>query len=199
MTASGPTFYDKIIATIGAILGATAVSIWNIAVGRIRHRALKHPRIEKTQTLDIEVNVRLNGARELLGAQRVYFAKYHNGDHYIDGSEIIKISRSHERVRPGTSYQADQFQGRLVSTIVEEVALVIEAGPSWRLVSDVPEGRFRWICEQGGVVAVARCKVVVYNRIIGYVGADFDTPLKPEAIDALCSVAHEIAGLLNSR
>lgn len=193
------SLYEKIIAAVGGVLAMACMWLMNLATARFRRRALKHTRIEKSQGLDIEINVRLDRAMNALGAQRVYLAKYHNGDHYIDGSEIIKISRSHERVRPGVSYQADQFQGRLVSTIVEEVDLVIEAGPSWKKVEDIPEGRFRWLCEQGGVAAIARCKVIVYDRIIGYVGADFGNALKPANIDALCGIAHEIAGLLNSR
>jgi len=162
----------------------------------IRKRQIPQKPIDATHKDDVEITLILESARLRLNAQRVYLSQFHNGDHYLSDSDILRKSRTHERARPGCSYQAEAFRGVLISTLAEEMALVLAEGPSYTLVKDLPESKYRWLCEQGGAVAVARCAVRKGKKIVGFLGADFDTDVKPPDIESLCRDAYQIGNLL---
>lgn len=190
-------------ALVSAGIGA-ATYVITAATGWLQQKTQKDPRphvpLQVGHRGDIEIHVVLDRLRYELDAQRVYLSKYHNGDRYIDGSDIIRKSRTHERVRPGVSYQTEDYRGVLVSSLAEETMLVIEEGPTFTWVRNISESKFRWLCEVGGVVAVARCAVLSKDgSITGFVGVDFDGDIKekPANIERLCEAAHQIAVILN--
>ena len=151
------------------------------------------------QTRDSKINLALIRLRDRWNCQRVYFAKFHNGEHYVDGSEILKYTRSNEATREGVTEERNHLREVLTSWVPEETALVREDGPSFTLISALPQNcHFRWVLKSSGVKAIARCKVVDRRaNIVGFVGADFDTEETcPTDIHALCDLANDISQLL---
>ena len=190
---------------------------------RIRDAAGKHRPIEAVHHDDLEISVILDRAMSRLGAKRVYLSQYHNGDYYDSGSAIQRVSRTHERVRPGVAYQQEQVRGILTSSLPEETTLILKDGPSWTPVNALKESKFRWLCDGGGTVSVARCAVrgatVVFacptadvanfnvdnislltggTCVIPRSRADFDGDAEPPGLASLCDDARRIGQILAS-
>jgi hypothetical protein len=148
--------------------------------------------VEQAAWNDLRITEQLAHLRDRVDAQRAYLSRFHNGDHFNDDSELLKKTRTHEVVRDGVAYQSEHFRGMLCST------MVIESGPSWTMVNDLPKGKFKWLCMIGGVDSVARCAIRKGGKIVGFVGLDFDhaTESPPENIEALCEFAVRIEQFL---
>lgn len=158
----------------------------------------RHMPIITGHRADIEISLILDRLLyELPGAIRVYLTQYHNGDHFHTELEVMRKSRTHERVKPGIAFQSDMFQGVLVSTMPEETKVVLAAGPGFTAVTDMRGSRFAWLCEQGGVKAIARAAIRNKNNmVVGFVGADFDMDKSPANINDLASAAYRIGQIL---
>lgn len=137
--------------------------------------------------------------RELLSktaAIRTYLRKIHNGDHYVDGSPLLKYSTVAEVARPGTSYEGERFKNVLTSTVNEEMDLVRTEGPSFFIVSKLPPCQFRWLCERTGVMSGCRCAVWRGKELVGFIGLDFNTETPLIIPDIACGYAKWIAETL---
>jgi hypothetical protein len=129
-----------------------------------------------------------------VGASGCYFTKYHNGDHFVDDSDILKKSRVAEVRRERRSpYQLERFKNLLVSAYSEESDLVQEPGPSFFVTEAMPLCPFKQLLEDMRVIAGARCAVWRKGLIIGFVGADFDSTEPPENINEMVKYADWIA------
>lgn len=199
--ATDPTFWQQMGETVRPAL--IIVTTWAVAWITNKYQARKvrkpHPLLEAMHGQDRQINFALEKVRERLGAQRVYLAKLFNGDYYTDNSEILKQNRTHEVVRPGSTYESGKFTGLLVTRVPEEMKLVTEEGSSYRKASEMARGYFRTLCEQGGVRAVARCAIRQNGAIVAFVGADFDDEERPANIDDLCSLAFEMGQLMTRK
>jgi hypothetical protein len=163
----------------------------------LRARSLKELDVSEAMWRDHRIQDILTVLRDRFDAQRVYFSRFHNGDHYVDDSELLKKTRTHESVREGMQYQAEHFRGMLISTIPDEIELAVEDGPSWRLVRELKPGKFKNLCMMGGAHAVARCAVRAQGKVIGFIGVDFDQETKPndEELKLVCDYAARVAEL----
>jgi len=146
---------------------------------------------QRVQELLIELRIKLN-------ADRTFLAMFSNGDHFIDGSDIQKVSRTNESVGPGVAFEALHYQNINISLINHEMELVKEPGPSFRLVSQLKDGKFKRMLVARGVKAIARCAVRNNDKIIGYIGLSFHHELeKPANIDEVCTYAGLIEQILS--
>ncbi len=131
----------------------------------------------------------LSRLRSKLGAKRCHLTKLHNGDHYIDGSEILRGSRVVEVTEPGVSFESERFKNLLLSTLLEEQDFVAAKGPGWYVTAALPESTFRYLNEVTGTQAGARAAVKKNGEIVGFVGADFFTAEKPANLDVILEYA----------
>jgi hypothetical protein len=146
---------------------------------------------------DIRIHETLAELRVVLSAQRAYLAKFHNGQSYIDGSDILKMSRTHEVVMDGVSYQTADFQDMLISRYPEQMTLILEDGPGFIKTSEIKEGsRFRGLKIAGGVRSSAYVGVRKGRELVGFVGVDFAAPERPANIDLLIEYSGRIENLL---
>lgn len=133
-----------------------------------------------------------------LGAMRCYLTKIHNGDHYVDGSEILRSSRVVEVARAGVTFESERFKNLLLSTLLEEQECVEEPGPGWFVTSRLAPSTFRYLNEQTATRAGARVAVKKNGEIVGFLGVDFDTEVKPERLDRIVDYARWLERMLSS-
>lgn len=169
---------------VGAIIYAIMLLQDKIQKTRIKFSVrMTAEKSDKIQTILLEIRIRLN-------ADRAYLAMYHNGNKYIEGSELIKKSRTNEVAAPGVSLEAHQYQNILISLLPEENKLVVDEGASFTKVDSLPDGKFRRMCESRGIKCVARCAIRHNDDIIGFVGVDYNDDIEqPENISDLCRYA----------
>lgn len=181
------------------IWGVVLLAIAYIANGvRQLHarRSIKSLRVEDGQWADQKIHDIVAALRERFDADRAYLSRFHNGDHYIDDSELLRKTRTHESVKDGLAYQSELYKGILLSSLPDEVRLAIDAGPSFFVVRDLPRGKFKWLCMQGGVRAGARAAVRKGGKIVGFVGVDFASEERPADVDAVVEFAGRIESLI---
>lgn len=181
-------------AEVGKIVAYLSAGVF-IAVGsKIKGRMGKRKSIEESSSTDLEIRDLLAAARIKLEADRVFLSRFHNGDHFIDGSEILRKTRTDESVNPGVSFLSEEFQGMLISQVPEEIKLALADGPSFTRTQDLPDCKFRRILESSGTYALARCAVRQGSLILGFVGAEWTRPLEnaPEETNILCHLAGQL-------
>lgn len=194
-------FWDAVAGVF--FLALTAFFVWvrkliKSLINRIESKSPSTP-IRITVKQDIEINVLLDRLRRDLSAQRVHVTRFSNGDHFIGGGSIIRLIRTHERVKPGVSFQTENFRGMVLNSVVNEVKLVLDEGPSFTLVSALPDCKFRQLCEDGATVAIARCAIFRDGQPVGFVGADFDDihPPDPASLGEVCIVARKVGIIIS--
>jgi hypothetical protein len=166
---------------------------------RAQRKAKPNHSVDTTAERDRQVSVLIAELGVRLDADRVYISSYHNGNHYVDGSDILKCSRTHEWTQPGISYEARGYQDVLISLMPEESRLVADRGVCFMTTADMPEGRFRWSCEVANIEAVARCAIRHGKDIVGFIGADFVNCARApaEIDDLLTSYSFRIGAVLD--
>jgi hypothetical protein len=198
------TFWDRFLAALAPLLatGVAAVFAWLWWRLKLRlERINTPPTFEQSHRTDQRITTLLAEARTITGADRCYVAGYHNGTRLIgpaeDGYHLLKKSRTHEVVGPGVEPsvgpEVNDYKDLYVSLIPEEYELVVEDGPSWRVVEDIDDSKFKRMLMNSGVWAVARCAIRRGGEIVGFVGADFNhRRAKPANMDALVDYAGRI-------
>ncbi len=170
-----------------AILGATTYLIYKFNEWKSSQK--KKYSIRLTAEKNAKIQEILTEIRLKFGGDRAYLSMFHNGDKYINGSEILKVSRTNESAAPGVSLEAHYYQDIHISLIPEEMKLVTDPEVSFIKTSDLADGKFRRMLISRGVKAVARASVRQNNDIIGFLGIDFtdDDIQKPVNIDDLAN------------
>lgn len=187
--------FEKVIESIGQnIVGPMLIGCAGAAILFLREWFKKRKRPvsirisaeknDKIQDVLLETRIKLN-------ADRAYLAMFHNGNKYIEGSEILKKSRTNESAAPGVSYEAQHFQNILISLMPDEMKLVTASGPSFTRTSDLQDGKFKRMLVSRNIKAVARCAVNRNKDIIGFLGLDYNKEMDaaPPNIDELCNFA----------
>lgn len=163
-----------------------------------RSKSWRRQSIERLSVKDDQINMLLAEIGSRLWADRAYLSMYHNGDHYVEGSELMKKTRTHEWTFGGVSPTLFDFHDIAISLLTEECKLVLEPGPSYTRVADLPDCKFKRLCEAQGVYAVARCAVRSYGKTVGFLGLDFIRHLDPPTdIDLLPIYASRIEFILD--
>jgi hypothetical protein len=130
-----------------------------------------------------------------LDAIRVYVSKYKNGHFYYSGEPDDRKDRAIEWIRPhaGIEPVADRYADVLVSTVLDEMALVLVHEPTFIAVADLPEGTFKYYCVRDGSAAIARIGIYQTiegkSQLVSMLGVDFDTTDKPKNLDVLVKYA----------
>jgi hypothetical protein len=177
--------------TLGEALGVflysaiTALLIWvNDWWKRKQARRSQphHPLHETTDQNERQTEI-LGRLRDEYNAMRAYLSKFHNGDQYVDGSDILRKSRVAEVVRDGVSHEVNRFRAVLISTIADEMKYIQEDGPGWFCVDQLHLSNFRQMMEECGVKAGARQAVFKAGKPVGFIGLDFDHCRKPENLE----------------
>lgn len=196
---SSDAFGPFVNALSTAIAAGVAMGI-GYAIKRVQEQKAKlghQPNLERDSRIHRDIDAVLNRCRDKIGATRVHLNDFKNGSNFADNSEAWYYSRTHEVVRHGVSYESDKHQNVLTSTVPEEMRLVLEAGPSLRRVKGLPQGRFWYLCDIGGVKWVARTKVQKLGNTVAFIGADFDTEQEPpDHCRAIVEAAFEVGQIL---
>jgi len=180
------------IPTLGEALGVfiysgiTALLIWGndwIKRKRASRSQPHHPIHETTEQSAIQTEI-LERLRIEYNAMRAYLSKFHNGDQYVDGSDILRKSRVAEVVRDGVSHETGRFKAVLISTIADEMKYIQDDGPGWFCVDSLHLSNFRQMMEETGVRAGARQTIFKAGKPVGFIGLDFDHCDKPENLES---------------
>lgn len=159
----------------------------------IARRKVREHQLEYSTAIDTRISELIRELRVRLNADRAYLSQFHNGEYTVNDNPVLRKTRTHESVRDGMAYQQEIYKGMLISHVSDEMKLVMDKGHSFTRIEDLPPGKFKWLCIQGGIKAIARCAVIKHGKTIGFVGADFSSVEIPSNIELLCEYAQRVA------
>lgn len=123
-------------------------------------------RNERIQELLVELRIKTC-------SDRTFLALFHNGNRYINGSEILKMSRTNETCNPGISLEALRYQDISVTLVPDLIKIITEEKPVLFKVNDLEDGKFKRLLIGSGVKTVCRYPIKMNKDMVGFVGLDY--------------------------
>lgn len=159
----------------------------------------RHKSVSLSSEKNNKINELLTELRVKTDADRAFMTMFHNGDKYINGSEILMATRTNESVSGGTAYDAGFYHRMLISLVPEEMKMVEEAGPTYTFTKDLHDCKFKRMLIGREVEAFSRCAIRKNGDIIGFAGLDyrFEQP-KPDNIDDITTYCGQLEQVLSA-
>lgn len=118
----------------------------------------------------VELRVRLQ-------ADRLAIFMFHNGDCYINGNSILKVSCAYEDLAAGISSERANSQGVLVSTVQEAFDFLVDKNSRKQIAvimtRDLPPGYYKAVMNSQGVRMILKYPLLKGDKIIGMLCADY--------------------------
>jgi hypothetical protein len=110
-------------------------------------------------------------------ADRVSIFLFHNGERYINGNSILRLSGSYESLAAGISSHREYSQNILVSTVPQAVAFLCSEAPietvAFQRTAELESCFYKAVMESQGIQSVAKYPLRKGGDIIGFICADF--------------------------
>lgn len=146
---------DEFLSSLGQILAGMAMGLGAFALTKIKDYMNKKMRFMSTTALNRNVRIKdlLQEIRVHFDADRVKLYQFHNGDYYVTGESVQKMSLSHYVVKRGVEGPEAKHQGIPVSYVSAILAEMVAAdGVLVKPVADMdPDCFLQSLMIQGGV------------------------------------------------
>ena len=133
-----------------------------------------------------DVHEALTEARTKVDAARALIVQFHNGEYFLDGSGVKKMSTSHESLRYGISSCGEKLQNILISMCVSLLNQVKNDTPKifYMSASDVEESSYcKNFLELHNVLAFSVKPLKHHGLITGFVMFQWCSTDKVDSID----------------
>lgn len=171
-------------------IAAIVIYILGGKVKKYIHKYKNDHDLDATSQKNIKIYGILSEMLNEFNATRAYLSMFHNGDTYIDGSAIFKISRTNEACRPGVSSEYQTSINVLVSTIHEIISCIGDDNFGIINISKLThDSRLKQIMISQGATSSAICLVGTKKKPICIVGLDFDNNIDIKESDVTNYIA----------
>lgn len=193
------TLTNLMVFTIGAVL----IVVMMVLKAKVGNWFKRHFVAEMVK-LDADIKEILVEIRIKTKADRVSVYLFHNGEHYVNGNSILRISGAYESLKNGICSHRDSSQSILVSTVSESVGFLVGSPLEkvyFKKVSDLEGCYYQAVLVSQGVRALAKYPLLKGSDIIGFICVDYvqneGPPIKD--LDLIKEQAPQIELHLNSR
>lgn len=173
----------------------------------VRFRKQRHSHEERSlremNSADMYIHDMLTELRIRLGAERAMVFQFHNGDHYLNGNPIQRVSCTHESVAGGYMNSRQLRMPMPVSMLAPIVDAVLADGVSVKWVDQLPDGHAKGVLEGMNVQAFV-VKPLRHGKfgITGYLKVHWTTEPtlgQSEMQELLMPVLRKIEASINNR
>jgi hypothetical protein len=138
-------------------------------------------------------------------AQRCEVLMFHNGDYYVNGNSVLKLSCAYESVSSGVSSICEEWQKVLVSQIPEMLTFLEHADASSPIVAvldteDLQNCYYKSLLKAHGVAKDLRYPLFKGTDIVGCIRlhyTDSSIEINPDTLKAVLDAGPEIELLVN--
>jgi len=116
-----------------------------------------------------QIHETLTELRVLNDCARVHLVQFHNGEYFLDGVSMKKLSLTHESLNKGTSGEGDKIQDILISRFILLMNKLIKEDSSLCLVEDMKESYFKQFMISGSILAFIALPIKYRGMITGYI------------------------------
>jgi len=117
-------------------------------------------------------------------ASRAQIIQFHNGEYFMDGISMKKMSLTHESLAKGISQEADKMTNILISLFTPLMVKVLEDKPVIYRTVDDEHGICRNIMQTNNTVAYAVLPLKHRNSVSGYVILNWCNDYKSKRLNA---------------
>jgi hypothetical protein len=137
-----------------------------------------------TDNWDIHSNIHecLTELRVLTDAARTQVIQFHNGEYFMDGVSMRKLSCTHESVSKGVSAQGDKTTNLLISLFAPLVEKITKDSPEPHLVKEDLEGFSKHSMEASNVHCYSVLPLKHKNNISGFIMTQWCSPVKAKQV-----------------
>lgn len=164
---------------IGAFALACAKSILTTIKNRRRNSndSMYIEKFHSVRAIDLSIHSLVTAVRLNQHATRASLLRFHNGDYYIDGSPIQKITCTHESVKLGIAHMA--MEGVPLSGISIALDVLMRKDSHPHNIKEMPDCRFRRLLESLGTHVVAGVPVYISShQLAGFLVLGWVDPLQ---------------------
>jgi len=136
-----------------------------------------------------QIHETLTEVRVLTNCARVHLVQFHNGEYFLDGVSMKRLSLTHESLNKGTSGEGDKIQGLLVSRFVSLMTKLIKEDSSLCLVEDMEESYFKQFMISGSILAFIVLPIRYRGMITGYVMCQWCSWEKLDKLDEKTAIS----------
>lgn len=194
-------FIDGISVSLVMLFVALVVyGIWRIVrVVKSRFHEVNVYPVKNEAEKNREIYNELVGLRAITGGDRVYVARFHNGVEFLPSHPAWKVSKTHEMVKSGVTYESAKMQNILVSLIPDVIGAIITGStsvPGFTVldctscqfmnrclkenrrviviqVDDMESSFWKYHLSNENIKTVMMCGIANGGNVYGYVGVDF--------------------------
>ena len=172
-------------------IGASAVALISGIVYAILKllKKRKHEMYMSFWSTHSQIHETLTELRVLNDCARVHLVQFHNGEYFLDGVSMKKLSLTHESLNKGTSGEGDKIQGLLISRFVPLMNKLIQEDSSLFLVEDMEESYFNQFMVSGSILAFIVLPIKYRGMITGYVMCQWCSWEKLDKLDEKSSIS----------
>jgi hypothetical protein len=124
-------------------------------------------------------------------AARAQLAQFHNGEYFMDGVSMRKMSLTHESLAKGVSADSDRLQGMLISLFSPLIGKVLEDEAHLHLTKDDKDCYFKNFLVSGSIVSYMVLPVRCENSVCGFLMLQWGSPAKTKLTQKNMSIVVE--------
>jgi len=155
-----------------AVAVAISASIWKLWPKKTEQEDDMDWRIHS------DIHEQLTELRVLSDAARAQLIRFHNGEYFMDGVSMRKLSLTHESVSRGVAAEGDKKTGLLISLFAPLIEKIINNSADMHFVSSEREGFNKSFMEISNVNSFMVLPVKYKNTISGYLMLQWCSPSK---------------------
>jgi len=125
-----------------------------------------------------DIHEQLTELRVLSDAARAQLIRFHNGEYFMDGVSMRKLSLTHESVSRGVAAEGDKKTGLLISLFAPLIEKIINNSADMHFITSEREGFHKSFMEISNVNSFMVLPVKYKNNISGYLMLQWCSPSK---------------------
>jgi transcriptional regulator with GAF, ATPase, and Fis domain len=125
-----------------------------------------------------DIHEQLTELRVLTDAARAQLIRFHNGEYFMDGVSMRKLSLTHESVSRGVAAEGDKKTNLLISLFAPLIEKIINNSAHMHFTSSEREGFHKSFMEISNVNSFMVLPVKYKNNISGYLMLQWCSPTK---------------------
>jgi hypothetical protein len=172
-----PNNYLELGTALGATIAGTLVYFF-----RWKKKRKEAYNIEYWKTHS-DIHESLTELRLQCDAARTQLVQFHNGEYFIDGISMKKLSMTHESLHSGVSAQYTKMREILISMFIEHVQSLLSETVVIRKIGQLKSSIFRQILETDNVEAYMAITIKYKGKITGYIMVQWCNRVTFETID----------------
>ncbi|MBK9390468.1 MAG: hypothetical protein IPN68_09840 [Bacteroidetes bacterium] len=193
----------KLLLEVGQVLGILSLGVVAYLVSRLKKTLEKKPLFDPRKTLNknLKIQATIQEVRGVFDADRVSLYQFHNGNYYVSGQSIQKLSLTHVVCRRGVSYPesvSTLHQNIPVSCILKTIDAITSKGVAISSDGSVwGDPYFKDLLKHGGVGTAIICAVRdSMNHYFGIIVVGWlseDVLIPSNQLDGLFEFASDLA------